>query len=187
MKKKTILRIILLPLIPLSVPLAAMLFKVDGWAWGVADFMVMWALMAGAGFAYASITRKTVHLTYRIATGLALLAAFMLVWVNGAVGIIGSEENPANLLYGGVLLVGLIGAILARFRAHGMARALFAMALAQLLVPVIALIIRKHDFAPGVLPVFGLNACLALLFVGAALLFRHAARPPHARNVAMTA
>ena len=35
----------------------------------------------------------------------------------------GSEDNPANLQFGGVLLVGLLGAVLARFRAPGMARA----------------------------------------------------------------
>jgi hypothetical protein len=39
-----------------------------------------------------------------------------------------------------VLAVGLIGAIIACFRPHGMARALFATALAQALVAVIALI-----------------------------------------------
>jgi len=34
----------------------------------------------------------------------------IIVWINGAVGITGSENNPANLLYGGVLVVGIIGA-----------------------------------------------------------------------------
>jgi hypothetical protein len=43
-------------------------------------------------------------------------------------------------MYIGVLAVGIIGAIVARFRPHGMARALFATALAQALVAVIALL-----------------------------------------------
>ena len=77
---------------------------------------------------------------YRAAVGVALAAAFILVWVNLAVGIIGSEDNPANVMYGGVLAVGIIGAIIARFQPHGMARALVATALAQALVAVIALI-----------------------------------------------
>ena len=55
----------------------------------------------------------------------------MLVWINLAVGIIGSEDNPANLMYGGVLAVGVAGAVAARFRPGGMARALAATALAQ--------------------------------------------------------
>ncbi len=178
MKTKTLRRILLLPLIPLSIPFAAMLLKIKGWAWGPLDFVAMWTLMVGAGFAYASITRNTVPPAYRFATGLALAAAFLLVWINGAVGIIGSEENPANLLYGGVLLTGLIGTVIARFHARGMSRALFATTIAQLLVPAIALLFRKHDFAPGLWQVFALNACFAALFAASALLFLHAARRP---------
>jgi hypothetical protein len=186
MKKKTILRILLLPWIPLLVPLVAMLFKIRGWAWGPGDFIVMWVLMSGAGFAYAWVTRKTVHLAYRIATGLALVTGFILVWINGAVGIIG-DDNPANLMYGGVLVIGLIGAGIARLEPHGMARASFAMALAQFLVPGIALIFWRGNFAPGVFQVLGLNACFAALFVGSGLLFQHAARQRNARGVAITA
>lgn len=176
MKTQTVLRIALLPLLPLSIPLAAMAFAVEGWAWGAGDFLAAWLIMAGAGFAYAWSTRKSVFPAYRFATGLALFTAVLLVWINGAVGIIGGENNPANTLYVGVLLVGLGGAALARFRPEGMARALFATALAQLLVPVIALFISKHDFAPGLGKVFGLNAGFAALFLGSAWLFKHAAR-----------
>jgi len=62
------------------------------------------------------------------------------VWVTGAVGIIGSEDDAANLLYGGVLAVGLIGAVIARFQPDGMARALIATAIAQSLVALIAIL-----------------------------------------------
>src|SRR6185503_16154819 len=84
----------------------------------------------------------------------------------------GSEENPANVMYGGVLVVGVIGAVIARLEPMGMARALFATALAQFLVPVVALIRWPADFSPGVVPVFGLNFCFVLLFAGSAILFR---------------
>ncbi|MGC4071187.1 MAG: hypothetical protein QM760_01440 [Nibricoccus sp.] len=181
MKTKTILRITLLPLIPLSIPLTAMLFNVEGWAWGPGDFVAGWIIMAGACFAYALITGKNVRTAYRFATGLGLFTGFMLVWVNGAVGLIGSEENPANLLYGGVILVGLVGAIVARFQAGGMSRALFATALAQLLVPLVALTFPKHDFAPGFWQVLVLNACFAALFAGSGFLFQHAARQSNNR------
>ena len=120
-------------------------------------------------------------MAYRIAVGMALAAAFLLVWINLAVGVIGSEDNPANLLYGGVLAVGLIGVLIARFRPHGMARALFATAIAQALVPVIALIIWKPQVTSveaflGVFGVFSVNGFFVMLFVGSALLFRYAAR-----------
>ncbi|MEW6744462.1 MAG: hypothetical protein AB1486_17040 [Planctomycetota bacterium] len=45
-----------------------------------------------------------------------------------------------------MLAVGIIGAIIARFRPQGMARALFATALAQALVAVIAMILWKQYF-----------------------------------------
>ena len=115
---------------------------------------------------------------YRAAVGLALAAALILVWMNLAVGLIGSEDNSANLMYGGVLAVGIIGAIIARFRPHGMARTLFATALAQALVPVIALIVGKPQLTSVeiFLGVLGVNAFFFMLFVGSALLFRRAAR-----------
>ena len=102
----------------------------------------------------------------------------VILWVNAAVGLIGSEDNPANLMYGGVLAVGAIGAAIARFTPLGMARALFATAFAQFLVPVVALIIWRPDFSPGVVQVFGLNFFFVLLFAGSALLFRHAGSKP---------
>jgi hypothetical protein len=103
--------------------------------------------------------------------------------VNGAVGIIGSENNDANTLYLGVVLVGILGALLARLRANGMALALSAMAITQCLVLVIAL-------AAGWVPsgtavrVAILNGFFVTLFVGSALLFRHAALEDAARGAA---
>ena len=77
---------------------------------------------------------------YKYAVAVALVAAFMLFWVNGAVGIIGNSNNDANMLYGGVIAIGAIGALVARFKPHGMARALLAMAIAHALIGVVALI-----------------------------------------------
>jgi hypothetical protein len=101
--------------------------------------------------------------------------ALILVWVNAAVGIIG--DGPVNLMYFGVLAVGLVGALIARFRPLGMAWTLFAMAIAQMLVPAIALVVWNPPFDPGIAPVFGLNAFFAALWVVSALLFRHSAAP----------
>lgn len=160
----------------LTMPLVAMQFS-DEVNWDVTDFAIFGAMLAGTGFAFEFVTRKTGNTAYRFAVGIALAAAFLLVWINGAVGIIGNEDNDANLMYGGVLAVGIIGAIIAHFRPHGMARALFATALAQALVAVIALIAglgSKGPIWPG--DILGLTAFFVALFVGSALLFRHAAR-----------
>jgi hypothetical protein len=120
---------------------------------------------------------KTVNAAYRSAVGVALAAALILIWLMGAVGIIGVEGDRADLMYFGVLAVGIIGAIIARLRPHGMARALFAMAVAQALVAVIALIAGKHQSPiSSVAEILGLNAIFVALFVASAWLFRHAAR-----------
>ena len=178
-RNKNILRMVLATAFLLLIPLVAMQFS-DEVKWTRFDFAFAGVLLLGSGFAYELIARKSGHIGYRLAVGMAVVTALLLVWVNGAVGIIGDEDNPANLLYGGVLAVGIIGALVARFRPHGMARALFATALAQALVPVIALMIWKPQATswepPGVLGVFVLNAFFVMLFVGSGLLFRSAAR-----------
>jgi O-antigen/teichoic acid export membrane protein len=117
---------------------------------------------------------------YRYAIGVALAAASILAWLSLGVGIIGRDGDPANLMYFGVLAVGIIGAIVARFRPHGMARALFVMALAQALVAVIALIFGLGlPWSPPA-EILALNGFFVALFLGAAWLFRDAARerPP---------
>jgi hypothetical protein len=147
------------------------------WAWSLADFVFAGALLFGTGLTYVLVARKAGNIAYRAAVGVALAAALLLVWINLAVGIIGTEDDPANAMYAGVLAVGIIGAIIARFRPHGMARALFATALAQALVAVFALIFRLGSGSPpGVLGILILNGFFVALFVGSASLFRYAAR-----------
>jgi hypothetical protein len=147
-------------------------------AWNLFDFVFAGALIFGTGLTFVLVASKAGNIAYRAAVGVALAAAFILVWLTGAVGIIGSEDNNANVMYFGVLAVGIVGAIIARLRPHGMARALFATALAQALVSVIALIITlgSPGSPPGVLGVLILNGFFVGLFVGSAWLFREAAR-----------
>ncbi len=112
---------------------------------------------------------------YRAAVGLTLVTALLLAWVNLAVGVIGSEGNPANLAFFGIIAAGLLGALAARFRPKGMARILFAVALAQALVPLVALVMFRPALTAGVLGVLGGNAFFVALWAGSGLLFRHAA------------
>lgn len=173
-------RIVLAAAFILMVPLVAVQVT-DQMAWSVADFAVAGALLIGTGLMYELGTRKARTTAYRAAVGVAVAAALLLVWINLAVGVIGSEDNPANVLYIGVLAVGIIGAIIARLEPRGMARASFATALAQMLVPAIALIAGMHRSPTGsntaeILEILTLNGCFAGLFVGSALLFRRAAR-----------
>jgi hypothetical protein len=173
MYNKNIIRIALATAGILLIPLVAMQFT-DEVSWDETDFIVMGVLLFGSGLMYELLASRSGTIVYRGAAGIAVATALLLVWMNLAVGLIGSEDNPANLLYIGVLaaLVGGIG--ISRFEPRGMARALFATALAQALVPVIALVIWKPPVTSGVVEVFGVNALFVALWVGSALLFRHA-------------
>ena len=114
--------------------------------------------------------KRTIHINsaYRVAVGIAVGAALLLLWMQGAVA---TEVDSPGLIFFGVLVVGIIGAIIARFRPLGMARALFATALAQALVVVIAMIAWKQYLEISILNVF-----FIALWIGSALLFRKAAR-----------
>jgi hypothetical protein len=135
-------------------------------------------LLVGVGAVAELVSRKTGEAAYRAAIGLAIGSALFLGLMNGAVGIIGSEDNGANLMYGGVLLVGAIGAIVARFKPLGMARVLFATALAQTSVAVIAIVGRLGYPSSGAVELLTINGFFVALFVGSAVLFRKAADGP---------
>jgi hypothetical protein len=144
------------------------------WRWRPGALVLSFVLLfGGAGLTFQLVTKRRGNSAYRFGVGLALAAVLLLVWMNAAVGGILGDE-PANMMYFGVFLVGLVGASIARLEPSGMSRALFATAFAIAVVPAIALIIGTPAFANGVAAVFGLHAAFALLFVGSALLFRRA-------------
>jgi hypothetical protein len=155
----------------LLLPGVAMQFT-EEMAWGPGDFALFGALLFGACGTYELAARMTGNKAYRAAIGVALAAAFILVWMNLAVGIIGDEGNPANWMYGGVLAVGIVGALIARFQPQGMARALAGTALAQALAAVIALIAGWG--ATLVLTI--LTGFFVALWLTSARLFQKAAR-----------
>lgn len=169
MRNKNIIWIALAVASLLLIPL------LGGADWDETDYIVAGGLLFGTGVAFELVARNARTRSYRFAVAIALGAALLLTWINLAVGVIGNENNPANLMYFGVLAIGFLGAIIARFKPQGMARAMFATAIAQALVPVLALIIWRPPINMGVMLVFGLNAFFVALFVGSALLFRHAA------------
>ncbi|HEY3294014.1 MAG TPA: hypothetical protein VGL38_01095 [bacterium] len=147
-----------------------------GWNWTFFDFVFMGVLLFGSGLTYVLISRLSDSKAYRFAVGIAVATGLLLIWGNAAAGIIGSEGKLPTVLYVSVPAVGFICAFIARFRPRGMARALFATALAQALVPLIALIFWRPAFdePPGMVGVFILNALFIALFVTSALLFRRA-------------
>ena len=104
------------------------------------DFMFLGMLMTGVALGYELAARVPARLAYRAAIGVAVVNTLLSVWINLAVGIIGSEDNPANLLFAAAPAVALAGALLARFRPRGMASAMVGAAFAQGMIFAVALI-----------------------------------------------
>ena len=116
---------------------------------------------------------------YRLAFSIGLTGAFLLFWANGAVDIIGSENNPANLLFGAVFIVGFLGAVISRLRPKGMSYTLFIVALVQFAVPLFALFVwpAKASWGDaGVNGVLAINLIFVAIFLVSAWLFRRAIR-----------
>ena len=57
----------------------------------------------------------------RLAIGATFATAILLMWVIGAVGLIGAEGNPADRMYAGVIAIAGVGALITRLRPAGMA------------------------------------------------------------------
>jgi len=117
--------------------------------------------------------------TYEVALGLAGATSLLLLMMIGAVGVIGAEGDPFDRVYFGVVGLGVVGALVARFRAGGMAYALFAMATAMVAVIAVALIVGKQDSpVSSVFEIVGLNGFFVAMFSVCGMLFRKAASGP---------
>ena len=113
----------------------------DGMQWSAGDFLLVGAiLLAGCGL-FELLMRRTDSWAYRAAAGLAVAAAVLTFLAAGAVGIVGSEDEPANLLFLGAIAVAAAGALAARLRPRGMARAMAAAAAVHVLAGIAAVIL----------------------------------------------
>ncbi len=156
------------------VPLLAMQFS-DEVTWTPSDFAVAWTVLFGAGLTYSLVARKMGHIRYRAAVAFSVGTGLFLFWSNLAVGLIGSENNDANMMYLGVLSVAIIGALLVRFQPKGMVITLAATAAAQALVTVIALIAGLQHLPESSVPeILTVNWFFIVLWIVSALLFRNA-------------
>lgn len=135
--------------------------------WTGTDFLLFAALLAGVGGVLELAVRRSACPAWRLAMALAAGTGFMLVWVNGAAGVIGSEGDPINQLFIAVPIVTSVGAVLARLQPAGMALAMLAGALVQGGITVLAVAVT------------GQFSVLSVLFVGSwlavAAIFRRVA------------
>ncbi len=126
--------------------------------------------LAGWGAAGLELAlRLSRNTAYRLAAAVGLGVSFLVVWSNGAVGIIGNENDPINLAFFGILAIGLIGALVARFRAEGLALTLAAMAVLMLAMAGYVLATNPNREAAFIAVFAGLWLASAMLFRKAAL------------------
>lgn len=154
----------------LLLPLVAMrFFPGSGVNWTGSDFAVMGVMLGLVCVAFEVAVRMARHNAYVVGAGIAVAAAFLMTWANLAVGIIGNEDNPINLIFFGVLGIGLLAVLWSRLEARRMAWAMTITAIAQAAACVAALVLDGAY-------VFVFTAVFMAMWLIAAQLFRKAAR-----------
>ena len=150
------------------VPLVASQF-VEGWHWGLGGFVRLYILFFATGMVIALIARRMGVWSYKAGVALALVTGFALGW--STVVQVADSGHPENLVYYSVLVVGIVGALLARLQARGLAYTLFAMAATLALIVVVLPSGAPPDLARNMTIGHGV---FAALLTTSGLLFRHA-------------
>ena len=159
----------------LLLPLVAMSFTREV-NWTLSDFIFAGVIFAIVGGTFELAVRASGNWAYRGAAALALAGGFFTVWINAAVGIVGNEDNPINLVFFVTILIALAGSIAGRFKADGMAR---AMAVTFVFQAIVGVIVFAADLGrgepPGAIGLLILILGLASFWLASAALFRRAA------------
>ncbi len=154
----------------LALPAIAMQFT-DEVDWTAGDFVAAAVLLGllGAGLEWALRTAR--NWPRFLGLALAVFTAFFTVWSNLAVGILGDEDNPVNLLFFVAILIALVAGGFARFRSSAMARILAVLAAGQFAIGIVAAVTADRTYVEwGVLVLFaGLWSVAALLLRRASL------------------
>jgi hypothetical protein len=151
----------------LLAPAIAMRFPGSGVNWTTSDFIFAGIVFAIVGALFELAARATRNLSYRAGVVAAVACAFLQLWITLAVGIIGSEDNPANWTYIAMVLAAMSVAAVTLGEPRGLARAMIVMAILQALFSVLHMI---DGHFTGVIDLF-----FTALWVTAARLFARAA------------
>ncbi len=85
MKKESIYKIVLWSTLALLIPFVGNIY-VNGWNWGVGDFVFAWIFFILLGSTYTFVTKQISNSTYRILAGIVVVLVFASVWVMLATG-----------------------------------------------------------------------------------------------------
>lgn len=163
----------------LLIPFIAMQFTNEV-NWSVFDFIIMGSLISGTCFLFYIMARRSSNFIFRLATSIAILSSFLLIWVNLAVGLIGSGPNIANLMYIAVFAILIGGTYFSRLAPQRLQWVMFIAASSLFVFAIIQLLAKMYEY-PGssIVEILGVNSFFATLFLCAGLLFRLISRQPN--------
>jgi len=147
----------------LALPAIAMQFtgEVD---WTTSDFVFAAILLGALGGALELALRRSRNWARFLGLALLALTAFLTVWVNLAVGILGNEDNPVNLAFFAMLAAGLFGSLAVRFRSRPLAWIAATLAAGQFAIGIYAALTSSTHYVE-----WGVLAFFAVLWSAAAL------------------
>lgn len=141
----------------LILPAIAMRFspEVD---WTVSDFVFAGIILAALGIGGEIALRVGRNAPHRSGIGIAALGSFLTVWINGAVGMLGSEDEPTNLIFIALVGVAIVASLLVWFRPSIMRWIMAALSAGQFAVGIAAGLwtMPGHAIEWGVLSFFAL-------------------------------
>jgi len=172
----SIIYVALVTVLILMVPLVAMQFT-DEVKWNAPDFIVMGALIFSTGMGFILITRSSPNVAYWIAAALTFATAFLMVWANLAVGLIGSGPNLGNLIYMLVPAAAIFGTFLSNFNPSGMERTMYVTTLLLVVVTLVAFLANMDEYpSSSATDILAVSGFFAMLFIVSGLIFRFAAQ-----------
>ncbi|MBI1400740.1 hypothetical protein [Hyphomonas sp.] len=120
-------------------------------SWGLVDFLVAGGLITAFGGVFVMGLRASNSWSYRAGFALALLTGLAVIWSALAVGIVGDEGDPADLMYAAILFGGFVAACAVRFSPGGMRRSLYALSTATGAASLAAISVAGNAQAPVML------------------------------------
>lgn len=128
--------------------------------WTAVDFMVMGLMLASVCGLFELGLRVARSNAYVVGALCGAGTGFLIVWSNLAVGIVGNEDNPVNLLFFLVVLLAMALVAVSRLDAGRLARAMTVTATAQAATALLPLLVGEWRVVP-ILGVFAFGWLLA--------------------------
>lgn len=133
----------------LAAPWVAMRFTPEV-NWTTLDFAIFGGMLLTALVGFEIVSRLSGSPGYRAAWGVAIVAGFLLLWAQLAVGVIGSERDGANWVLVAIPVIWALGALASWCRARGMAVTMAAIAVTQTAIGLLALSAGYRILGPTV-------------------------------------